>query len=112
MLRKFKLGHNTEKATKNICCTKDEGTADQSTVSRWFKKFHSGCKNINDQAKSGRLRSMDSGAMFLTIEANPVSSIRAVSGKLSISQSSAVHHITTTTKASRDADCIKVLHNF
>ena len=44
MLYKFKLSHNTAEATKNICYAKDEGTVDHSTVTKWFKKFYSGCK--------------------------------------------------------------------
>ena len=34
MLYKFKLGHNTVEATKNICCAKGEGTFDDDTVTR------------------------------------------------------------------------------
>ena len=37
MLYKFELGHNTVKATKNICYGKGEGAVDLSTVTRWFK---------------------------------------------------------------------------
>ena len=39
MFSKFKSGHNTAEATKNICCAKDEGIVDHGTVIRWFKKF-------------------------------------------------------------------------
>ena len=41
-LYKFKLGHNAAESSKNICCVKDEGTIDYSTVTRWLKKFCSG----------------------------------------------------------------------
>ena len=34
MLYKFKLGDNTARATKNICCVKGDGVVDHSTVSR------------------------------------------------------------------------------
>ena len=47
----FELGHNATEANKNICCTKGEGAVDHSTVTRLFKKFHSGGKNLNNQAK-------------------------------------------------------------
>ena len=39
MIYEIELGHNVTKATKNICCMKDEGAVDHSTVNRWFKKF-------------------------------------------------------------------------
>ena len=69
---KFKLGHNTEEVTKNICCVKGEGVVDHSTVTRWFKKFHSGYKNLNNQANLDPPKMMDSKTMLKVIEANPV----------------------------------------
>ena len=48
MIYEFGLGRNAMETTKNIWCAKDEGTVDHSTVTRWFKKFHSGCKNLNN----------------------------------------------------------------
>ena len=41
MIYEFK--YKTVEATKNICYAKDE-----DAVARWFKKFYSGCKNLND----------------------------------------------------------------
>ena len=55
MLYKFKLEYNAKEATKNITCTKGEGAVDHSTETRRFKKFSSGCRNLNDKARSGRL---------------------------------------------------------
>ena len=86
MLYEFKLGHNTVEATKNICYTKGEGTVDFDTVYRWFKKFCLGCKNFNDQVRSGRSKTVDSKVR----EANLGSSIQRVSGEFGISQFSAV----------------------
>ena len=53
MLYKLELGHNIMNVTKNICCAKDEDAVDKSTVTRWSKKFCSGCKNLDNQARSG-----------------------------------------------------------
>ena len=36
--------------TKNICYMK----GDLTIVTKWCKKFHSGCKNLDIQAMSGR----------------------------------------------------------
>ena len=66
---------------------KGEGPVDQYAVTRWFMEFHLGCKNLDDQAKSGRPETINSKAVFQATEANPVSSIQWVSGKLSISLS-------------------------
>ena len=64
MLFEFKLGYNTSEATKSICCAKDDGAVDRSTVNRWFKKLHSDCKNLDEQEESGRFKIVDSEAML------------------------------------------------
>ena len=61
MLYAFELGHNATEATKNICCTKSEGTVDHNTVTRWLKKNCLFYENLDNQAKSDRL---DSETMF------------------------------------------------
>ena len=40
MLYKFRLDHNIEEVSKNICYAKGKGTVDHSTVTRWFQKFY------------------------------------------------------------------------
>ena len=62
------------KATKNICCAKDE--ISHCTVIRWFKKSCFNCKNLDDQTSLG---------MSKTMETNRTSSTQRVSGELSIS---------------------------
>ena len=60
----FELGHNAAETTKNICYTKDKGAVDDSTVTRWFKKFRLVCKNRNDWVKSGKSKIVDSEDVF------------------------------------------------
>ena len=84
MIFKLELGHNAVEAAKNICCVKGEGTVDHITVTSWLKKFHSGCKNFDDQAKLE--------AMLQAIKVNLGSSTWKVSGELGILLSSVVHH--------------------
>ena len=45
----FEMDHNT---TKNIYCEEGECAVDHSKVTRCFKRFGLGCKNLNDQASS------------------------------------------------------------
>ena len=93
MLYELKLSHNSVEPTKNICWAKAEITADHSTVTRWFKKFCSGFKNFNNQVKLGGPKTSDSNALFQAIGENLTSNTWKVSGKLSISQSSVVSHL-------------------
>ena len=66
----FKLVHETAEVTKNLCYMKGEGTIDFKIVSRWMKKFWSGCKNLKELAKS---KTMDSEVLLQALEADPVS---------------------------------------
>ena len=52
----------------------------------------SGCKNLNDQAKSGRPKTVDSRMVLQPIEANPASSTQKLLIKLGISQSNVFCH--------------------
>ena len=68
-------------ATKKICYVKDEGVVEHS---KWLKKFSSGCKNLDNQVRSRWSKSVESEGVFQAIDANLVSSIWRVSGKLGI----------------------------
>ena len=55
----IEMGHNATEATKIICCLKGQSAADHSTVTRLFKKFYLGCKNLNNKVMSGSHKTMD-----------------------------------------------------
>ena len=78
MFYKFKLAHNATEAAKNIYCVEIKATIDHSTINRWFKKFCSGYKNLDNQTRSGSPKTKNSKAMLHTIEANLASSTRRV----------------------------------
>ena len=81
------------KQTKNICWAESEDAVNHSTVTRWFKIFCSACKNLNDQVRASRPKTVDSEAVLRAMEANSVSSIQRVLGELDISPSSLVRHL-------------------
>ena len=76
----IELDHNAVEATKNICRAKGEGAVDRNTVNRWFKKFHAGCKNLNEQARSDRPKSVDSDSKLQAVASNSATSTRRVPG--------------------------------
>ena len=75
-------------ATENFSRAKGNGTVDRSTVTRWFKKFRSSGKNLDDQARLSKPKNVDSETVLQAIEANPAISTRRVSGEVGTSQSS------------------------
>ena len=66
----FELSNNAVDATRNICWAKGESAVDRRTVTRWFKKFHSGCKNVDDQARINRSINVDSEAVLKSLRIN------------------------------------------
>ena len=55
------MSHNAMETTKNIHSVKDdECTVELSIVTKWLKEFCLGCMNIDDQARSGRYKTVDS----------------------------------------------------
>ena len=50
ILYEFEMGHHAKETTKNFCYAEDEYAVDLSKISWWFKKFHSGLKNIDNQS--------------------------------------------------------------
>ena len=60
VLYEFELGNNTEKVTENICCAKGDSAIDHRAVTIWFKKFCSICKNLNNQTRSRRPKTVNS----------------------------------------------------
>ena len=44
ILYMLELSHKAAEATKNIYCERSDNVASHITVTKWYKKFHSGCK--------------------------------------------------------------------
>ena len=62
------MGYETVEARKTFFCVKGEHEVDHTIFTRWFKKFRSGCKDLNDWARSGR-------SVLQAIEPNSASSL-------------------------------------
>ena len=71
MFNKFEIGLNIVKATKKTCCVK--GTVDHSTVTRCFKKFHSGCKKNFDYKPDQVGLKLDSGVALVEYQVSSAS---------------------------------------
>jgi len=80
-------------AAREICQVEGQGTVSPRTARKWFKRFNEGRTSIEDDARSGRPKAVDSDALRQAVEANPGTSTRRLSDDLGISQSSAVRHL-------------------
>ena len=88
MLYEFEPDHNAVETNKNNCCTKGKGAVVLRIVNRWFMKFHTVCKSLEDQAQWGKPKTIDSQTVLQAIETNPTISTRwvPVSSEPEISQ--------------------------
>ena len=112
LLYMFQLGHNAAEATKTFSYAK-EGTVDHSIVTRWFKKFRLGRKNLDNQTRPGRPKTVDSKTVLKVKEANPASGDRRVSGERDISQSRVVQDLRKSIWSCRIVPYVtKTLKNF
>ena len=68
MLNKFTMGHNTMEANEKRLLCKRWGPFDHSSITRCFKKFCSGCKNLDYQTRSDKSKTVDSKVMPHNIE--------------------------------------------
>ena len=85
------MSDNSKAATRNIyCAAKGEGVIDHRTVNKRIQKIHTGCKKLDDQERSGRLKTLNSKAMLQVIEVNPMSNIPRLSGE--VGKCSSSHH--------------------
>ena len=108
MLYEFELCHNIAEATKNICA-KGEVTIDNSTISKWLKKFCSGYRNLDDWARSCKFKSIASEAVLKAIEANLASSTWRVSVELKISQSIVIHQHQDLSKSFKNCQTVSLV---
>ena len=77
MLSDFQLGYNAMEAMKIFVVWLGDSADNHKRVIRWLKKFCLGYKNLDDQARLGRSKTMDSEAVL-------TNSTQSVLGKLSI----------------------------
>ena len=115
IIYEFELGHNTIEVTKKIYCVKGESTLYHNTVTRSFKKFQSGCKNLDNQARPDRPKTLVSKAVLQTIETKQVSNTWSVS--VSSASDNPVWFVTfmilaETSGAAKSCYITKILQNF
>ena len=71
MQYEFEMSQNITESTKNMCGVKDEETADQSKLTRMFKKCSWGLQEA--RWSRSRCKTINSEVVFPATEANPVS---------------------------------------
>lgn len=93
MLYEFRKGVNASKCKRNICEVYGEGTVDDRTCQRWFKRFRSGNFNLEDEPRPGRAVSFDNDLLKAIVKENPSFSIEEIANEMNTSWSSVQKHL-------------------
>jgi transposase len=87
LLHYWKQNLKATEATQKICQVEGEGVLSVHTTRKWFKKFNDGDTSLEDEPRSGRPVTVDSGALLERVEANPATSTRRLLAETGASKS-------------------------
>jgi histone-lysine N-methyltransferase SETMAR len=71
----FKLGRTAAQTARNIIEVWGQGSVNDSTVQRWFKKFLDGEFDLGDKEGRGRHSEIDDDELKAIVEADPCTTV-------------------------------------
>lgn len=89
----FKLGTNAAETARKINEVWGQGSVNQSTVRRWYKKFSDGCVTLEDAERIGRPSKLDDKDLKDLVKRNTRVTIRELARKLDVSIGSVSSHM-------------------
>ena len=92
-LYEFDLGHSAAEAFRNIISAKGQGVTCERTVQRWFEKFRSGDRSLQEEDGRGRPSDVGDEQLKALVEANPRTTIRELSIELDVSAMTISTHL-------------------
>lgn len=92
-LYEFKLGHKAAKASRNINGAFGEGTTNERTLQRWFKKFRDGDDTLENEEGCGRKTSINNDKLKALVEANPRTTVRDLARDLGVTIGTISNHL-------------------
>ena len=89
----FNLKRSAAQTARNINKVWGEGTVNECTVQRWFKKFRNGSICLEDEEGRGRPTVVDKDHLRALVEADPRTTVRELSQELGVSKTSISNHL-------------------
>lgn len=93
ILYAFDRGLSGAAAAREICSVYGDDATSKATCERWYEKFRSGDKSLEDKPRSGRPSSIDDDELEKMISADPRLSTREMSVKFQCSHSTIEEHL-------------------
>ena len=90
LLYEFKMGRKATETTCNINQIFGQGTVNERTAQRWFKKFRNGDESLEDEEGRGRSSVIDNNKLRAIMEANPHKTTRDVAEELNVNHTTVV----------------------
>lgn len=101
ILYEHELGHEPEDAVRRISEALGEGIVTLRTCKRWFERFNSGNKELDDRPRSGRPRTSNLDSLNRLVYENPHATTRILSRSLGIAQSTVCSRLEELGKVSK-----------
>jgi histone-lysine N-methyltransferase SETMAR len=97
----FKLGRTAAQTERNINKVWDQGSVNESTVQRWFKKFRNGEFDLGDKKGRGRPSEIDDDKLRALVEADPRTTVRELADELGASETAVSEHLERMKKSKK-----------
>ena len=95
------MGCKAAETTHKVNNALGPGTANESPMQWWFKKFCKGDSSLEDEEYSGRASEADKDQLKAVIVADPLTATQDVAEGLSINQSTVIRHLKQIGKVKR-----------
>lgn len=89
----FTLGRSGAQTARNINQVWGEGSVNECTVQRWFKKFREGDFSLEDEEGRGRPSSLNDDVLQSVVEENPKTTVRELAEQLKVSKTTVSNHL-------------------
>lgn len=93
LISKYKLGTKAAVAARKICTAFGNNAVSNRTARKWFKKFSSEDLGLTDEARSGRLKIINSEDIQQVMETNSRTTCLELSQRLNVSAETSCLHL-------------------
>jgi len=97
----FKSNHSGSVAAQNINAAFGEGTVNERTIQRWFKKFKNGDESLENEPRGRPESTLDDTVLRAHVESNPRTTVREIAQELGVSTATISRHLSTIGKVKK-----------
>ena len=101
MLYRYEKGYKAAEAFRDLNELFGEGTIGERQVRRWFERFKSGNKSLEDEGGRGRPSDFDDQALLDAVEEDESLTTRLLAEMFNVGQSTIIRHSSSSTASNK-----------